>query len=154
VLKIALRQPKNLRAIGLIGTGAKLRVHPQILATITTDFQSAIELLLDWEFRKDVPEELQEWRRAQMSRNGQAALHRDFTACDSFHVMDRLGEIRVPALTVCGRDDKLTPVKYSQYLKDHLREARFEVIAEAGHNVMVEQPEALNRVIREFAQEL
>jgi pimeloyl-ACP methyl ester carboxylesterase len=153
-LNIALRQPKNLRAVGLIGTGAKLRVHPQILAAIATDFPSAIELLLNWEFREGTPQELREQRRAQMARNGQASLHRDFTTCDGFNVMDRLGEIRVPALIVCGRDDKLTPVKYSQYLKDQLREVRFEVIEAAGHNVMIEQPDALNRVIREFAREL
>lgn len=153
-LNTALQKPKNLRAIGLLGTGAKLRVQPQILSTIATDFEAAIELLVRWEFRAEAPEGLLQWRSEQMRRNGQAVLLRDFTTCDEFNVMERLREIDVPALVICGQDDKLTPVKYSQYLKDQLHEARLEVIEGAGHNMMLEQPEALNRAIRDFAREL
>ncbi len=153
-LNVALQKPRNLRAIGLIGTGAKLRVHPEILSLAATDFDSAIEFLLPWEFRDDAPEGLRQWRREQMRRNGQRALQRDFATCDGFNVMDRLSEIKVPALVVCGRDDKLTPVKYSQYLKDQLPEAQCKIIEGAGHNVMLEQPKALNDAIHEFAREL
>jgi pimeloyl-ACP methyl ester carboxylesterase len=153
-LRLALQKPKSLRAIGLIGTGAKLRVHPQILSTIATDFEAAIELLVAWEFQQGVPEELRQARREQIKSNGQAALLRDFTACHGFNVMDRLSEISVPALVVCGRDDKLTPVKYSQYLKDQIREAQLEIVDSSGHNVMLEQPEALSHLIRRFASKL
>lgn len=154
VMSIALHKPKNLKAIGLIGTGAKLRVHPQILSKVATDFKDAVNVLLEWEFSQHAPMALHEWRREQILRNGQAALHRDLTTCDAFSAMDRLGEIDVPALVVCGRDDKLTPVKYSQYLKDQLRETRLEIMDGAGHDVMLEQPEALNHAIQEFAREL
>lgn len=153
-LNVALQKPRNLRAIGLIGTGAKLRVHPQILSLTATDFDSAIEFLLQWEFRGDTPAELRQWRRDQLRRNGQRALERDFATCDNFNVMDRLHEIEVPALVVCGRDDKLTPVKYSQYLKNQLPEAQFQIIEGAGHNVMLEQAKALNEAIDEFARAL
>lgn len=154
VLNTALQKPSNLRAIGLLGTGAKLRVQPQILSAIATDFEAAIELLVGWEFRAEAPEGLRQWGREQMRRNGQAVLLRDFTTCDEFNVMERLLEIKVPALVICGRDDKFTPVKYSQYLTNQLREARLEVIEGAGHNVMLEQPEACSRAIRDFAREL
>ncbi len=153
-LNVALEKPPNLRAIGLVGTGAKLRVHPQILSAVATDFEAAIELLLGWEFRAGAPRELLQARREQLKRNGQAALLRDLLTCDAFNVMERLSEIDLPALVVCGRDDKLTPVKYSQYLKEHLRHAQLEIIEGAGHDVMLEQPQALSEAIRKFARQL
>ncbi|OGF55151.1 MAG: hypothetical protein A2Z21_09925 [Candidatus Fraserbacteria bacterium RBG_16_55_9] len=154
VLNVALQKPANLQAVGLVGTGAKLRVNPQILSTIATDFEEAVSVLLEWEFSPGAPMALRVWRREQMLRIGQTALQRDFTTCDAFSAMECLSEIDVPALVVCGGDDKLTPVKYSQYLKDQLRRARLEIIEGAGHDVMLEQPEALNRVIRGFLEEL
>ena len=42
-------------------------------------------------------------------------------ACDAFDVRGRLGEIRVPALAICGDDDRLTPLKYSEFLAEGLR---------------------------------
>lgn len=153
VLNVALQRPKNLRAIGLIGTGAKLRVHPQILSLVESDFTGAIELILSWAFKRP-PQEIYQKAREQMMRNGQEALKRDLLTCDAFNVMDRLSLIEVPALVICGRNDKLTPVKYSEYLRDNLRQARLEIIEGAGHMVMLEQPEELNRVILKFTREL
>jgi len=68
--------------------------------------------------------------------------------------MGRLGEIGVPTLVVVGQEDKLTPVKYSRYLQQHIPEATLEVIEGAGHMVMLERPEALNDAIRRFAGSL
>jgi len=154
VLSVALESPQALRAIALVGTGAKLRVHPQILSLIDEDFKKAVELILSWAFAGEPSEEI--YRRAyeQMVRNGQETLRRDFKTCDAFNAMDRLGEVSVPALVVCGGDDKLTPVKYSEYLRDNIPEASLEVIEGAGHMVMLERPDELNKILASFAEEL
>lgn len=154
VLNVALQKPQNLAAIGLVGTGAKLRVQPQILGLIQSDFEKAIDFVLSWAFKENPAEDIYQKAREQMLRNGQAALWRDFSTCDVFNVMDRLSEIKVPALVVCGREDKLTPVKYSEHLKNNIANAELHVIENAGHMVMLEQPSELNRVIREFAFQL
>lgn len=154
VLNVALQDSEGLRAIGLVGTGAKLRVHPDILMKIDEDFEGAVDLILGWAFRPEPPAEIYQKAREQMLQNGQVILKRDFTTCDRFDVMEKLGEVEVPALVVCGQDDKLTPVKYSEYLRDHLGNARLEVIEGAGHMVMLERPEELNRLLRQFAREL
>jgi pimeloyl-ACP methyl ester carboxylesterase len=149
-LAAALTKPRGLRALGLIGTGAKLRVHPDILRAIDEDFERAVEQILQWAFAPEPDPELYGRAKEQMLRNGQAALRRDFRACDAFDVRDRLGEIGVPTLVVVGREDRLTPVKYSEYLRDRISGAILEVIEGAGHMVMVERPEALNGAIRRF----
>jgi pimeloyl-ACP methyl ester carboxylesterase len=153
-LSVALQHPSNLRALGLIGTGAKLRVHPDILHLIDEDFEKAVDFILQWAFAPNPPAKLYERAKEQMLRNGQRALRRDFHACNAFDVMNRLGEIAVPTLVTVGREDRLTPVKYSEYLQQHIPGAILEVIEGAGHMVMLERPEALNDVIRRFMRAL
>ena len=152
VQSVALEKSKNLVGIGLIGAGAKLRVHPQILETIDNDFPKASELILNWSFMQPAKPELIQRAREQMIRNGQKMLSRDLRACDGFNVMDRLSEINVPTLVICGRQDQLTPVKYSEYLKNQIARSELQVIESAGHRVMEEQPAEFNRALRSFAQ--
>jgi len=153
-LNAALQKPQSLVAIGLVGTGAKLRVHPQILELVQSDFEKAIAFILDWAFKENPDKNIYQKAREQMINNGQAALWRDFSTCDAFNVMNKLSEISVPALVVCGKDDKLTPLKYSEYLKANILHAELQIIENAGHMVMLEQPKELNRAIREFAAKL
>ena len=49
---------------------------------------------------------------------GPAAQVNDFLCCDKFDIMDRIGEIKLPALVIVGDQDNMTPPKYSQYLVD------------------------------------
>jgi pimeloyl-ACP methyl ester carboxylesterase len=153
-LMVALQRPKNLVGLGLVGTGAKLRVHPQILELCQTDFERAIDFIVQWAFAEQSPPELRERARAQMRRTGADALFRDFSSCNTFDVMARLSEIALPTLILCGRDDKLTPVKYSEYLQQNIPTAQLKIIEGAGHMVMLEQPRAVTTALREFCARL
>jgi pimeloyl-ACP methyl ester carboxylesterase len=153
-LMVALQRPKNLVGLGLVGTGAKLRVHPQILELCQTDFERAIDFIVQWAFAEQSPPELRERACAQMRRNGADALLRDFSSCNTFDVMARLSEVAVPTLILCGRDDKLTPVKYSEYLQQNIPTAQLKIIEGAGHMVMLEQPRAVTTALREFCARL
>jgi len=153
-LSVALQPPKNLVGLGLVGTGARLKVHPQILELCQTDFEKAVELVISWAFAEQTDPALKDKAREQMRRNGQAALYRDFLSCSTFDEMHRLSEISVPTIVICGREDKLTPVKYSEYLQQNIPNAQLQIIERAGHMVMVEQPEAVTRVLKEFCARL
>lgn len=153
-LTVALQPPKNLVGLGLVGTGARLKVHPQILELCQTDFGKAVELVISWAFAEQTDPALKDKAREQMRRNGQTALYRDFLSCSTFDVMNRLSEISVPTIVICGREDKLTPVKYSEYLQQNIPNAQLQIIERAGHMVMVEQPEAVTRVLKEFCARL
>lgn len=151
---LALQSPSNLRGIGLIGTGGKLRVHPDLLATIDRDVNEAADVLSQWLFSESASDELREKAHAQMTANGQAELARDFRACDAFNAMHRLQEIHVPTLVAVGADDQMTPVKYSEHLRDAVPNAYLRMIEDAGHMVMLERPDALNDAIAEFMIQL
>jgi pimeloyl-ACP methyl ester carboxylesterase len=74
----------------------------------------------------------------------------DFETCDKFDVMGSLDRINLPTLIICGRDDLLTPVKYSEYLRAHIRNSELRVIDDAGHMVMLEKPEEFNEILENF----
>ena len=72
----------------------------------------------------------------------------------TFDIGDRLSTLTVPTLIVCGAEDQLTPVDLVQDLKDRIRGSRLAVIPRAGHMVMLETPDAVNREIEGFLAKL
>jgi len=149
-LDFALRYPEGLAGLVLVGSGARLRVAQAILDGVRQDFQAAVHLICDYAFALDVPEQLKREGRRQMGQTHPDVLYGDFAACDAFDVMDHLGEIRCPTLAICGTADRLTPPKYSIYLRDNIPAAQLALIEGAGHMVMLEQPEAVSQVIADF----
>ncbi len=65
-------------------------------------------------------------------------------------VMDRLGEITVPALVIAGRDDFLFPPEHQRELAARLPHARLQIIERAGHNAHAEQTAQVMRAVRDF----
>jgi pimeloyl-ACP methyl ester carboxylesterase len=49
-----------------------------------------------------------------------------------------------------GQDDKLTPVKYAQYLHREIRGSTLAIVPGAGHLAMLEKPEDFNRSLKQF----
>ena len=77
-------------------------------------------------------------------------VHGDFTACDEYNVMERVAEIELPSLVLCGTDDVLTPPKFSEYLCENMPAASLDMIEDAGHMAMVEQPLRVGESIHRF----
>lgn len=139
----ALHVPERLLGIGLVGTGARLRVLPAILQGVETEFERTVDLIVDYAFSPEADEALVDGGREEWLANQPNVLRGDFLACDRFDVMGRLSEIHLPAAVVVGTQDQLTPVKYARYLADHLADGELTVVENAGHMVMLEQPEAV-----------
>jgi pimeloyl-ACP methyl ester carboxylesterase len=75
-------------------------------------------------------------------------------ACDQFDIMERIAEISIPTLALCGDQDVMTPPKYSHYLAGHMPKAKALVIEGGTHMVFAEKPLEVNRAIDEFLQSL
>jgi pimeloyl-ACP methyl ester carboxylesterase len=71
-------------------------------------------------------------------------------ACDRFDIMNEVEKIDLPTLVLCGAEDELTPVKYSQFLHSRIRHSKIEILPNAGHMVMMELPQTFNEKIRKF----
>jgi pimeloyl-ACP methyl ester carboxylesterase len=154
-LTISMEIPDRVKGLVLVGSGAKLRVHPQILALTENEesYPQAAGLVTTWAFSTNADSDLKELALSRMAEVPARVVHADFLACDKFDMMDRLGEIRVPTLVLCGGEDQMTPVKYSRYLVDHIPDAKLELVEGAGHMLMLEKPEALAKLLRDFIKE-
>lgn len=84
------------------------------------------------------------------ARRASIVTYRDWSACNNFDIMSRLNEIHLPTLIICGADDPMTPIKYSQYMHDRIAGSTLRIIPHASHDVMREQAEAVNQAIAEW----
>lgn len=148
---IALERDLALDGLVLADTGAKLTVASEFLETLSSDFDSAIEMLHSPEMLfYDPTDELVEGSEESLRSAGQHVTVRDFETCDAFDIRDQLGAINVPALALCGEHDSLTPPSFHEYLAEELPTCTFREIKDAAHLPMIEQPESFNDAVGSF----
>jgi len=93
--------------------------------------------------------EMREAMGEHRSAQGLAHAARGMLAQEGSRVIDGLAGIRVPTLIIVGDQDQ--PFRApSEYMAKKIPGARLEVIAGAGHSSNLDQPEAFNRVLRDF----
>ena len=129
-------------------------MHPDILESIRRDHAAAARLLAGWSFAPGAPETLRAEGIRDLLGCPAAVTEGDLRACDGFDVMAEVARIRLPALIVCGEQDALTPPKYARYLHQHIAGSRLVLVPEAGHYVMLEQPDAVTRSLSNFLSTL
>jgi pimeloyl-ACP methyl ester carboxylesterase len=64
----------------------------------------------------------------------------------------RIHRVTAPALLVWGEEDRLVPPVYADEFARRLPGARREIVDGAGHAPQLEQPEAVARLVRDFAK--
>jgi pimeloyl-ACP methyl ester carboxylesterase len=78
----------------------------------------------------------------------------DLLACQAFDGRAALAAIRVPTLVVAGADDRITPVEQSEELAKGIPGAKLQVVAQAGHQVPLEQTTTFDELVTTFAGSL
>lgn len=147
----ALHYPSRVERLGLVGTGAKLRVHPDILnGLLAPDPTPTFSLIARWAYRQNVSDEEVERSVAELRTTPASVTYGDFLACDRFDVRSQLGRIHHPTLVLTGLEDRLTPPRYAEYLAHHIPNAVLRLVPDAGHFVMLEQPDAVNEALTAF----
>jgi pimeloyl-ACP methyl ester carboxylesterase len=153
-LEFALRYPARLVGLILVGTGARLRVAPEILAGILDDFAGTTELLAQRVHGEHVDPHLLRLYTRRLRETNPPVLHGDFLACDAFDRRADVSRITAPTLILCGEADRMTPVKFSQFLHEQIAGSQLVVVSGAGHMVMLEQPAAMAENVAAFLSNL
>jgi len=153
-LQAALGGLKGLEALVLLGTGARLRISPVIFEGIGERFRGFAPELVGWMTSAASSDLLREDITTDVLSTRPATFLADFHACNGFDAMNRLDAIRIPALVVSGDDDRLTPLKYGEYLATNIPGAVLKIIHGAGHLAMLEKPTEVNAVITSFVHSL
>jgi len=151
-IRLALNHPEIVLGLGLIGSGASLHVHPDLLdstSSITT-FDNAVIKISRLSFSPSASERLVELATKRMLETRQSVLYGDLRACDEFDETMHISNIQQPTIIICGIDDKMTPIRYSHFLSSKIQGSELEIISDAGHMVMMEQPQAVEFAINKF----
>ena len=150
----ALRYPQRLAALVLVSTGARLRVHPRLLAGGDEDRVETGEMLVEWVHGPQAaPAQKRQYLRHLLAVDD-AVLAGDWAACNSFDERDAISAIQTPTLVLVGAHDQMTPPKFSEYLAEQLPHADLVVMEGVGHMLMLEQPALLTAAIDGFLDRL
>ncbi len=155
VQRYGLRYGAGIKALVLIGTGARLKLRPDLLKAA----RDMVAGKLAW---RDYLEErhgttIPEVRQAIIEERmqiGPAVMLNDLLACNEFDVVAEVHTVKLPTLVICGRNDELTPVKYAHYLTSQIKGSREVIVPGAAHWVLAEKPKEVNQAIESFLSEL
>ena len=156
-LDCAARYPGRITALAMVGTTVPMPVSEALLEDSRADRHAAFDMLTQWGYSKRhqyggnsnpgiwmIGATLRLFER---SRPG--VLHADMNACNAFvGGLGRGAAGRCPALLVLGNDDRLTPPRSTRALQQALAGADVRVLADSGHTLMVEAPNALLDALR------
>ena len=147
-LSAALSRPERVAGLGLVATGARLRVAPAILDGFARDLAANIRTIVEHSYAAGAPSEMLARAERAYALCDPAVYRGDFLACDGFDVRDRLHAIGCPVEIVCGDADRMTPPKHAEQLRDRIAGARLTLAPGAGHMLPIEQPAAVTVVLR------
>ena len=142
--------PKDVSGLILFNTGGKLRVAPFILKSLKNNYQEFMDSLPAGAFYRATPKKTIELYIQETSKISADVTYNDFKICDGFDVLSKLSTIEVPCLIIVGKQDQLTPVKYSVFFHNNIRKSELHIISKAGHMVMLEKPNEVNQAIENF----
>ncbi|MGQ9681547.1 MAG: alpha/beta fold hydrolase [Anaerolineae bacterium] len=151
-LALALRRPPWLRAVVLISVTARLFVTPDLLQKLVQDPAEARRWIVETGYGPATEARLRESGLQQLAQVPPEVLHQDFVACSRSDMQAHLRNVEVPALVLCGDQDRLTPLKHVRALAEGLPRATLRIVPGAGHMLPLERPDAVGAAVTAFVQ--
>ena len=164
--QLALRHPERTRRLVLVGTYGRpdakrraLLTQWRALAESGASVEIQVRNRLLWTVQDDTMEQgdlidaMLEFYTRESPPMSAETFGLQCAACMDHDVLDRLREIAVPVLVICGRHDQFTPPKLHRELADELPDARLVTFHHAAHVVMLEAAEPFNQTVLDFLSE-
>jgi 3-oxoadipate enol-lactonase/4-carboxymuconolactone decarboxylase len=149
---LAAQHPELLEGLVLVCTAARFVVPPERLAVHRDVMRGRLPQQFTTEtFSPATGMDVMREAWTEQVKTDPRVRYTDLLACQAFDGGPLLGRIRTPTLVVAGADDQVTPVACAEEVVRGIPGARLEVIAQAGHQAPLEQSEAFNRLLVEFA---
>ncbi|MCF8034961.1 MAG: alpha/beta hydrolase [Desulfarculaceae bacterium] len=101
------------------------------------------------------PEVLARYTEAAAAYEAPAeVMNQQYQAILGFDSYDRLPEIACPTLSLGGAEDRLIPPANAELLAERIPGAKLVIVPEAGHQLLIEQPQAANGAVLDFLKGL
>jgi 3-oxoadipate enol-lactonase len=165
-LTLGLAEPGLVRSLVLAGTGAGGPDRVARPAHVARAFDEAFGLPPEEFGRLTMPytvspgwcdahpERFEEILAARLERPTQdATILAHVAACYAFYDAGlEVEQIEAPALVVHGDEDLIVPVENGRRLAARLPNAEYVELPDRGHNLMLEDPETLGRLVGDFLE--
>jgi pimeloyl-ACP methyl ester carboxylesterase len=157
-LQFAISHPEEIAGIVCLGGGMKMPVNPLFLEFLKTNPPElpveVIDLICKLSLAKENRPKFLIPLRKSISQSKVDILCGDLSACNNLDLTQEAGKISVPALVICGAEDKMTPPDLSRALAASINGATLEIIDGAGHMVMLERPTEFNTSLDKFSESI
>jgi pimeloyl-ACP methyl ester carboxylesterase len=150
-MQFAITFPQGIDGIAVVGGGLKMPVNPSLLDFLKTNPAEAIELICKFSLAKDNRPRFSEALKKSLSAANVNVLYEDLTACDKLDLTEKIKNITVPALVICGVEDKMMPADFSRQIAKNINGAKLCLVEGAGHMVMMEKQKEFNDALNAFA---
>ncbi len=154
---MALRDTTRLLS-GLVlidAGGIQVDGHPIAdVSTLTPDELAALSFHNPAAFRVDPATVSPEQAAARAANVRALYVYDQGQGMGDLKLRRRLRRVRIPALVVWGESDRVIDPEYGRAYAQSFPDARFELIAEAGHLPQIEQPQRLLNLVLEFANSI
>ncbi len=150
-LDFALKYPQLTTALVIVSSGPRFEIDPERLEAYKRG-----EYTREWaraSFAHSAPEHLVEKIFQEAHQSDPWARYLDFLACSRFHA-EGLHNISAPTSIICGVEDINTPPQLSEYMAENIKEVSLNIIEDAAHQVMLEQPDVVTKLIINFIKDL
>jgi 3-oxoadipate enol-lactonase len=161
VLTAALARLSLPRALVLVSSGARLRMHPSFLEAsrqqaerLPPRARTGPLIPFAWLLAPGASPETRAWLQAHGGQATAGATDADFRATNLFDATQRLGELTQRVLVIAGQQDRMTPPTYQMALAEGLPHAELVLVDGAGHYVQAEQADAFNAALEAFLDKL
>ena len=113
----------------------------------------APERIFSPSFLKERPAVVDEYLRSRPA-NDPHAYAAAARAMARYNYTSDLETLRCPTLVIVGADDVMTPPGGSVIIHRRIAGSRLHIVPEAGHGMLVEQPDTFNRLVLDFLRAL
>jgi pimeloyl-ACP methyl ester carboxylesterase len=156
----ALRFGARLNGLALVGTSAaaeepvriaEIRTLAKIIQVLGPPrflAREAAKTTFSAGFRKSAPVVVERWESAIRAMSRPALIQALRAVAGRPSLLDRLGEIEVPALIIAGGADRVLKPRWSNAMHRQLRRSNLVVYPGVGHAVPIEKPAAVAALVR------
>jgi pimeloyl-ACP methyl ester carboxylesterase len=157
-LEAASIAPERVRALALLGVASRMPVHPDLLRAAVEQPRLAADLIVSWaygpvgQFGGQPAPGL--WLigggHSLLERAAPGVLASDLGACDAYDTLPAAAKIACPTLLLLGAKDRMAPAAKAKPLYDAIAGCKSITLANAGHMMMSEAPDAVIDVLLQF----
>jgi pimeloyl-ACP methyl ester carboxylesterase len=150
-LEAAAKAPQRVEKLVLVATAFPMKVSDLLLDTARVHDHAAVEMINVWSHSAGgqtggnrVPGQWIMGGSLRLLERTAEPLYSDFNACNQYATgFDSAAKVACPVLMISGSRDLMTPPRGARPLAEKLGNLKSVVIEGSGHNLMIEQPDAL-----------